>query len=259
MHIDDLSRYLTDLMYFDKKLDVKRIDPYMSNGLMVKGRQEVKKIGFGVSASLALFQKAVDESCDVLITHHSFNLPPINIFDPLFQNRYGFLIKHELSLFGFHFLLDAHPEIGNNAQILKTLGAQLKEPFLHRGNPWGWVGKLKTEMTFDEIIGILKPYISPRATYYNCGKEKITTIAAISGKGAPIASETSELMEMGVELFITGEIHEWNRELFREAKIHCIAGGHYATEVLGIKALMEKVKKDLPQLQTEWLDLYNEV
>lgn len=258
MSIDDLNQYLQKLLYFDKNLDVKKIDPYMSNGLMVRGKERIEKIGFGVSASIALFEEALKASCDVLITHHSFNIPVINSFDPIFQDRFGFLIKHGLSLFGFHFLLDAHPEIGNNAQILKTLGAELAEPYLHRGSPWGWIGKLPKAQFFDRLKEMLNP-LSPRAVFYNFCERKISTIAAVSGKGAPIASDMRELIENNVELFITGEVHEWNRELFREAGISFIGGGHYATEVFGIKALMQEVKHQFPAIETVWLDLPNEV
>lgn len=259
MSIDDLNQFLQKLLYFDKKIDVGKIDPYMSNGLMVRGKERVEKIGFGVSASIGLFQKAIDASCDVLITHHSFNLPANNSYDPIFQNRFGLLIRHSLSLFGFHFLLDAHPKIGNNAQILKTLGAELMGPYLHRGSPWGWIGKLQQGQTFHQLQERIKPYLSPRAIFYEFGKEKISTIVAVSGKGAPIASDMYELMKKDVGLFISGEVHEWNRELFREAGISFIGGGHYATEVFGIKSLMQEVKHQFPDIETAWLDLPNEV
>src|SRR3989338_10612307 len=104
--LTELQQYLDNFLNFDRKLDITRIDHHMTNGLMVKGRSEVKKIGFGVSASMSLFEKSLNAKCDVVIVHHSFNLPSHNRYDELFQNRIGFLVKNEISLFGFHFLLD---------------------------------------------------------------------------------------------------------------------------------------------------------
>ena len=106
-----IQTYLDSLLQFDAKFDVSKIDPYMTNGLLVRGEEDIKKIGFAVSASVSLFQKAKEANCNAVIVHHSFNFPPVNRFDKIFQNRIGFLIKNEISLFGYHFLLDAHREI----------------------------------------------------------------------------------------------------------------------------------------------------
>ncbi len=257
--LSQLQQFLEEYLCFDKKLDLAKIDPYMTNGLMVKGRQEIKRIGFGVSASLELFKKAKAANCDAIIVHHSFNLPPFNRHDEIFQNRFGYLIKNEISLFGYHFLLDAHPEVGNNVQILKTIGTKPVKPFFHHGNPWGWIGEFINEEELKNVENKLKPYVSKRVVVYPFGDQKIKRVVAISGKGAPVTSNMQELINEKIDLYITGEAHEWNRELFKEAKINFIAGGHYATETFGVKSLMGKVAEKFPQVTVEWLEVYNEV
>lgn len=257
--LTSLQKFLDGYLYFDQNLDLSKVDPHMTNGMMVRGKEEVGKIGFGVSASLELFKKAKETSCDAVLVHHSFDLPPFNRHDEIFQNRFGYLVKNEISLFGYHFLLDAHPEVGNNVQILKTVGAEPAKPFLHHGNPWGWIGELEKETTLESIQSRLKPFLSKRAVTYPSGPKEIKKIVAISGKGAPLATAMQNLLEENIDLYITGEAHEWNRELFKEAKINFIAGGHYATEEFGIKALMRKVAKKFPEIKSEWLAVYNEV
>lgn len=254
-----LQQFLDGYLNFDKKLDIAKIDPYMTNGLMVRGKEEIKKIGFGVSASLKLFEKARSAGCEALIVHHSFNFPSANRYDLIFQNRISFLIKNNISLFGFHFLLDAHPEIGHNVQIIKKIGADPLTPYLHRGNPWGWSGEFAQAVNFSDIERALKPHLSKTATIYNFGKSKIKKVVAVSGMGSPVPSDMHDLFKEGIDLFITGEVHEWNRELFREAKINFIAGGHYATEKFGLEVLMEKVKDHFPDIVAEWLEVGNEV
>ena len=256
---EELLEYLDKLMNFDPKIDITKVDPYMTNGLLVKGSEKIDKIGFAVSASKKIFELARDNGCQAIIVHHSFNLPKTNNYDPIFQNRIALLIKNEISLYGFHFLLDAHPLIGNNAEILKTIGAIPNAPYLHRGNPWGYSGKLPKPVPFSEITEKLAKHLSPRSVYYGFGPKNITKIVAVSGMGSPDVESMKKLIHDKTDLFITGEVHEWNRELFREAGINFIAGGHYHTEMFGIKALMEKVKKDLPHVATLWLDLVNEV
>lgn len=257
--LTQLQVYLDGYLNFDNNLDIPKIDPFMTNGLMVRGKEEVRRIGFGVSASRALFEKAISTQCDTLIVHHSFNLPPFNRHDEIFQNRFGFLIKNELSLFGYHFLLDAHPEAGNNVEILKKIGAKPTAQFFHHGNPWGWIGEFKENSDLSTIEQKLKTYLSPRLLIYRSGTQSIKRIVAISGKGAPIASDIQYLLDEKIDLYITGEAHEWNRELFREAKINFIAGGHYATEKFGLNALKEKVKDHFPDVVVEWLEVANEV
>lgn len=255
--LKELTAYLNSILRYEDGL-VEKIDPGMTNGLMVKGKEEISKIGFGVSASLLLFQKAKEENCDAVISHHSFNIPAVNAYDPIFQNRMEFLIENNISLFGFHFLLDWHPKIGNNAQILKRIGAKPTKTYLFHENPWGWEGELPKPKPLDEIVGILKPYLSPRMIMYDFGKRDIKRLVVVSGKGAPHSYEMQHLMESNIDLYITGEAHEWNRELFREAGINFIAGGHYHTEVFGLRALMEEVKKKF-KVEMAWLKLTNEV
>ncbi|KKS46075.1 Nif3-like dinuclear metal center hexameric protein [Candidatus Gottesmanbacteria bacterium RIFCSPLOWO2_02_FULL_42_29] len=259
MKLKKLEVYLFNLLTFDKFLNPEKIDPYMTNGLMVRGSEEISRIGFGVSASLALFENAAAEKCDTVIVHHSFNLPPYNRFDKIFQDRLAYLISHRFSLFGYHFLLDAHPQIGNNVEILKAAGAKAETPYLFQGSPWGYSASFSKEEPLEKIINKLKPFLSPRTVLYDFGPKMIKKAVAVSGKGAPRASEMQNLTEENIDLYITGEVHEWNRELFREAGINLIAGGHYHTEMFGIKALMQKVQQDLPELSAVFLDLENEV
>ncbi|MBI2617450.1 Nif3-like dinuclear metal center hexameric protein [Candidatus Gottesmanbacteria bacterium] len=256
--VKELAKYLTSLLAM-KEIDTARVDPSMANGLVIEGTNEVKKIGFGVSASLRLFERAKETSCDVLVVHHSLNFPSASTYDSLFQKRIGFLIKNNLSLFGYHFLLDAHKEFGNNVQILNIIGAKPSYPYRYRGDPWGWIGFFEKRKTLRSIVTSMKAYMSRRTVIYPFKSKNITRVVALSGKGAPYAGSMQELLDQEIDLYITGEVHEWNRELFREAGISMIAGGHYATETLGIKSLMEKVGREFSGMEVVWLDVPNDV
>lgn len=257
--LNDFRRYLDGYLCFDEKMNPAIIDPYMANGMLIAGREAIKTVGFGVSASISLFDKANKEHCDAIIVHHSFNLPPVNRYDKIFQQRMGYLMKNDISLFGYHFLLDAHPEIGNNTEILRVIGTSPVRPYFFHRVPWGWIGSFKSPVTFEEITEKLKNRLSPRTIMYPYGKKSVQNVVALSGKGAPTSGEMQQLIDQNIDLYITGEIHEWNRELFREARINCIAGGHYHTEVFGISALMNKIKQKYPDVTVKWLDIENEV
>lgn len=259
MILGEFQNYLDEYLRFDTSINLSKTDPHMTNGLMVRGKDEIKKIGFGVSASIALFEKAQQMGCDALIVHHSFNLPSSNRYDQFFQNRITYLLEHDMSLFGYHFLLDAHPEVGNNAQILKTIGAKPVEPFLFHGDPWGWIGEYDQKYLWQELKSTIMPHLSPISTEYAFGKKQIKRVVAVSGMGAPYPSMMQDLMDSHIDAYITGEVHEWNREFFREARMHFLAGGHYHTEIFGIKALMSKVKEKFPELEVSFVDLENTI
>jgi len=255
--LEELTKFLNDLMFPDKNLPITQFDPHMANGLVYKGEEKISKIGLGVSASIELFKKAKESGCQALIVHHAFNFPPGVRYDKLFQGRYSYLVKNNLSLFGYHFLLDSHPKIGHNVSIIEKLGGKVEKPFLHSGAPWGYFGAVN-DLSIDEVKNIFAKDFSPDMTVYPYGPKKIKRVVAISGRGTPIPPDIQYLLDNKVDLFITGENSEWIREIFREIGIHYIAGGHYHTERFGILAL-EKILKEKLSIETEFIEMVNNV
>lgn len=230
-------------------------DP-LHNGLQTRGTDTITKVGFGVSANMRLFELAAKEGCQAIVVHHGLPIAPRNI-DRLTYERMAFLIRHNISLWSAHYLLDAHPIFGNNAQIITTLGGTITEPYpKNDGIHWGYVAELQAPQTLQEILLTLDGMLSPTATIYDFGPKTVQKIVVLSGKGAPGNAEMDWLMENGIDLYITGEIHEWNQELFREAGIHCIAGGHYHSELFGIRAIHTSVDENL-DTETLFLDVPN--
>jgi dinuclear metal center YbgI/SA1388 family protein len=231
-------------------------DPYMPNGLQVRGKEEVKIIAIGVSTSLRLFQEAVAHDADALLVHHGLNLPPGTLFDTIFTQRVRFLFEHELSLIGYHYLLDSHAEVGHNVQIIRRLGAEPAEPYGKDG--WGWYGEFATPAALDHLAAECQRLFGQARASYLFGPSQVQRIVAMSGKGAPNPGDMESLIRAKVDLYITGEPHEWNRELFREAGISFIAGGHYNTEKLGVLALGDVLRHQF-DVEVEFIDLPNEI
>jgi len=93
---------------------------------------------------------------------------------------------------------------------------------------------------------------------YLFGRAEGRRTVALSGKSAPDPGDMEGLIREGVDLYITGEPHEWNRELFREAGISFVGGGRYNTQKLGVLALGEVIR-DRFDVEVEFIDLPNEV
>jgi dinuclear metal center YbgI/SA1388 family protein len=249
--LQDLMAFLNDFMG-----DVGDKDPHMANGLQVRGREDISLLATGVSASLRLFEEAVARGADALLVHHGLNLPPGQLLDTIFTQRLRFLLEHDLSLIAYHYLLDSHPEVGHNVQIVKGLGGQPTEPYGEGG--WGWYGEWETPVALDRVLEECQRLFGQVRASYPFGPAQVRRIVAVSGKGAPYAAEMEELIREEVDLYITGEPHEWNRELFREAGISFFAGGHYNTEKLGVLALGDVISERF-DVEVEFIDLPNEV
>jgi putative NIF3 family GTP cyclohydrolase 1 type 2 len=178
-------------------------------------------------------------------------------FDRIFSQRLRYLWDHDLSLIGYHYLLDSHLKIGNNALIINKLGGQPIEPY-PPDEGWGWVGEIESGAERDELLARCTNLFSQKGVQYPFGPDRVRRMVVISGSGAPRPSEMEWLIKNQVDLFVTGEPREWTRELFREVGISFVAAGHYYTERIGIQALNDVLRERL-RLDIKFLDLPNPV
>jgi dinuclear metal center YbgI/SA1388 family protein len=254
--LTDLTSFLQDFMEYDDT--VPRIDSYLANGLQVAGEPEIHKIVTGVSANLRLFEKAVAAEAQALLVHHSMN-PPASVHfeqDTIFNNRLKFLWRHNLSLIGYHYLLDRHPQVGHNACIIRALGGEPIAPYGKDG--WGWLGEIPGGADRAALLDKCRSLFHNNGFYYPFGSQTVHKVVSLSGSGAPRPGDYDWLAANDIGLFITGEPREWNQELCREAGISMVAGGHYNTEIIGLEALSNVIKAQF-EVEIEFIDVPNAV
>ncbi|GAB6393366.1 MAG: Nif3-like dinuclear metal center hexameric protein [Treponematales bacterium] len=242
-------------LFFRSLLDLEgfaSIDSSL-NGLQVDNDGgEVANIAFAVDASLASFRAASDAGAGLLFVHHGlFWGAPLPVTGS-HRERLRFLLEHNLALYAVHLPLDAHPALGNNAALAGLLGIEAPEPFgLYHGRRIGWKGPLREPLTIGEAAKRIAFRGRPALGVYPFGKRTNATCAVISG-GA--AGEARQAIEEGVDLYVTGESsHQMYHECM-EAGLNFIAGGHYTTEVWGVRKVMEETANQL-HLDVEFLDL----
>ncbi len=254
------------LIEFDRRMRETLVLPELAqyvpqdglhNGLQSWGASEVSRVGFGVSANLATFELAKKEGCQAVVVHHGLKWEGPTL-PRLTYDRFAFLIKNDISLWSAHFLLDAHPDIGNAAQVLLAAGAQPVELYMTSEMPWGRVGQMSESAPLATIVERLRPRFSPRTVVYDYGPQHVHRVACATGNGAPDEQELLWLNDHNVDLFITGEVHEQHLEMCKEAGMSLISGGHYHTETFGVQALQQVVEKEWG-LQTVWLDVPNDI
>ncbi len=239
--------------FLDKFLDIDDIDDTCWNGLQFEGTPEVKKIAFAVDASVESFKIAAKENADMLIVHHghfwSTHDPSIRGWT---KERIDCLYKSGLSLYACHLPLDRHREVGNNSELIKLLGAQIKDGFLlHKGKNIGWTGVWKRGVSLSKIENLLNSELNTRCIVLPFGKEKIKTIAVCSGGGG--YGGFYEALRAGVDLFLTGDAVEIYYTA-KDSDMNVIFAGHHATETVGLKALSKVLEKRF-RLETVFIDL----
>ncbi|PPC93987.1 MAG: Nif3-like dinuclear metal center hexameric protein [Methylotenera sp.] len=248
MNINALIHYTQQL------LQVERFKDYCPNGLQVQGKTEVRKIVTGVTASMALLQAAHEASADLILVHHGYfwrNEDPRIV--GIKRNRLAFLLKHELNLAAYHLPLDAHITLGNNVQLGNLLGFEL-EGF--SGDPAIIAyGQLKHVVNLQTLAGHIETTLGRKPLTIGDSQKIVKKIAWCTGAAQGYIESA---IELGVDVFISGEISEQTTHLALESGVSYISAGHHVTERYGIKALGMHLA-DKFQLEHQFIDIENPV
>jgi dinuclear metal center YbgI/SA1388 family protein len=221
----------------DGLLDIDAFSDYGPNGLQVEGCDEVAHVATGVSATLELFERAIEAGVQLIVTHHGLLWSGD---DPRVigarRERLRALLAADVSLAAYHLPLDAHPVLGNNALIAAGLGLIEPQPFgMHRGRAIGVRASAPgAGLAAEELVARTAVLTSREPLAFMGGPQVVRSVGIVSGGGA---RSVEEAIAAGLDAFITGEPAEWAAALAREARIHFIAAGHHATETFGPRAL----------------------
>ncbi|MDL2229575.1 Nif3-like dinuclear metal center hexameric protein, partial [Treponema sp. OttesenSCG-928-L16] len=235
--LDAFFRDLLKIGEFDS------MDPSL-NGIQVDNDgSEIGKIAFAVDASLESFERAAACGAGMLFVHHGLYWgSPIRI-EGAFRRRIQSLLDHKLCLYAVHLPLDQHPELGNNAGLAELLGVTELQPFgEYRGKKIGYKGRLSVPLTVNEAAERISFMGRPPLGIFPFGKDKNLTAALVSG-GA--AEDALQAIDEEIDLFVTGESsHSYYHQIL-EGRLNMIAGGHYSTEVWGVRRVMAKCAAEL--------------
>ena len=248
MERDELVRHL------DEKLETARFRDYCPNGLQVEGRAQVARIVAGVTASQALIEAAVARSADAILVHHGwFWKGEDGRITGIRRRRVGMLLAHDISLIAYHLPLDAHPELGNNAQLARRLGWNPEGRFADQDV--GWYGHVGAPTTAGALAAQMAAVLGRQPLLVGDANRPVQRIGWCSG-GAQGYFE--QAIAMGLDAYVSGEISEQTVHLARESGVAYFAAGHHATERYGAQALSAYLA-DRFGLQCEFIDIDNPV
>lgn len=242
----------------DTLLDVDGVRDYCPNGLQVEGQPEVHRVITAVSASRALFTRAVNHEADAILVHHGIlwnGAEPPRLVGS-FRERVRLLLEADISLLAYHLPLDRHPELGNAAQLASRLGLESLEPFGHHGGQAAGVcgvfhQPVDAEAFFDRVAVVC----NREPQVFEGDRRMISSVAIVTGAAQ---RDYHQAVAAGLDAYITGEATEWVLHQAAEDGVHYLAAGHYATETFGVRALGEFLASQFG-LDVEFVDLPNPV
>ena len=232
--------------FADELLEVAKWPEFAPPGLQVVGRAEVTRLACGVSSSRELFERAVAEGAELVLVHHGlfWRNEPL-VVDARLRGRLEALFAGNASLVAYHLALDAHPELGNSAQLARRLGAVPERPFAGVGQGC----RLAAPRTVDELAADVEAATGRTPLVFPAGPEAIERVAVSTGAAG---YELIRAAHEGYDALLTGEAEEPNLHAANELGIHLLAAGHHATERFGVQALAARLAE---RFELEWVYL----
>src|SRR5262245_44880575 len=227
--------------YTDRFLRIREVGDWDNalNGLQIENSGRVTRIGAAVDVSTRVLTEAQKRDVDLLIVHHGLfwsGLQPIR--GPL-RRRLQIAFENDIALYSAHLPLDIHPRLGNNALLVTALGLRTAQPFLEeKGQPVGL--KVRASLSCSELVRKLQKALRGPIKVFDFGPKQARVIGVITGAAG---SEIYRVAGEGIDTFITGEAPHWAAVAAEELGMNLLLGGHYATEVFGVKALAADLSK----------------
>jgi dinuclear metal center YbgI/SA1388 family protein len=239
----------------DDQLQEKKFHDYCPNGLQVEGRAEVNRIVTGVTASEALIDAAIAFNADAILVHHGYfwkgERPEVT---GMKRRRLAKLLAHDISLLAYHLPLDAHPVLGNNAQLALRLGLLRNGPlFPDDARAVGDVGELASPLSATDFSAHIERVLQRKPLHIAGSDKPISRVAWCTGGAQGFIDQA---IALGVDAYLSGEISEQTVHAARESGLHYWALGHHASERYGVQALGDWCAKELG-LTHQFIDIDN--
>ena len=241
------------ISWLDRTLKVSDFDDVSNNGLQIdrfatptqnlktSKPQTITTVAFAVDASVRAVEAAAKAGAQLLVVHHGISWGGgIKRLTGGVGNVVRAAIERRIAICAYHLPLDAHPTLGNNAQLAKLLGLKkIKKAFSYHGNVIGLVGECLSSRVFE---GLSLLGCSDQLKNSQLKDSKTLTLGLCSGGAGEFAEEAKNL---GCDLYVTGEA-SWGDVIAAEnCGMEMICAGHYETEVFGVRALSKALKKAL--------------
>lgn len=245
------------IIEINRLLKPDQFNDYCPNGLQVEGKNLIRHLVSGVTASQRLLDAAVEQGADAILVHHGYFWRGEDaVITGLKRKRIKTLMDNDISLLAYHLPLDAHAEFGNNVQLAHVLGLVPSGELLKQNNQvMGLIADLPEALTGAELANRINAALSRNAMHIDAENRLIRRVAWCTGAAQQYIEQAAKL---GIDAYISGEISEPTVHVAQEHGMHYFAAGHHATERYGVKALGEFLAQRFGIRHT-FIDIHNPV
>jgi dinuclear metal center YbgI/SA1388 family protein len=232
-------------------LDIDGMKDAALNGLQLEGADRIERVALAVDAAQATIDAAIESGCQMLVVHHGLFWGSQVALTGVMGRRVRAAFDGGLSLYAAHLPLDAHQEVGNNVLLAQRLGGTVDGEFgEYEGADIGVLATLEAPIDIGGLAGRLAAAGCEEPLIWSFGAGEVRRIGVVTGRGGFALAEAAAA---GADCFITGEPIQELYHAARDHGIHCLFGGHYATETFGVRAVGEWLAGRFG-VETEWID-----
>ncbi len=221
--------------YLDEYLQIPQIKDYGPQGLQIEGREEVQKIVGLVDAHQPCVEAALAHDADLMLVHHGIFWGSPKRLAGSFGRLVRTFIENDLNLYAAHLALDAHPDVGNNAELARRLGLSVTEWWgAVNGTNLAALATAPAGMTLERLVARFEEAVGEVKVVQAHGPSQVKRVGILSGFGA---NQIDEAAALGCDTYITGETSHAQYYDALNAGINLIYAGHYTSETVGVQAL----------------------
>jgi dinuclear metal center YbgI/SA1388 family protein len=238
--------------YLNEYLRIEEIADYGPQGLQVEGAEEVNKVVGMVDAQGPCVAAAIQAGADLLLVHHGIFWGSAKPLRGALGRLVRMIIEARLNLYAAHLALDAHPEVGNNAELARRLGLHVIETWCRTNGTDIAVLAVEPEgVKLDYLVDRFEQLVGPVKLVQPHGPRLIHRVGILTGSGTKYIDEA---VALGCDTFITGETSHAQYYEALNHSLNIIYGGHYTTETVGVQALGLHLKERF-DIEFEFVDI----
>lgn len=242
--------------YLATELQTARYRDYCPNGVQVEGRDEIKLVVSGVTASLALLERAIHLKADAVLVHHGYfwRGEDMRVIGHK-HKRLKLLLENDVSLFAYHLPLDMHAQLGNNAQLAQLL--EISPVLRFADDELGWMGRMlnSSVRTVGDLAIQVENKLGRKPLLIGDPDQLLGQIAWCTGAAQNMLDQA---IAAGASVYLSGEISEPTVHLARESGVAYLACGHHASERYGVQALGRHIAQQFG-IAHQFVDIDNPV
>ncbi len=252
--VSDIAAYINQICPESLSFDGDNV-----GHLVGRGSKAVQKVLVTLDVDEHVAKEAIDKGADLIVAHHPMMFHPIGHItdsDPQ-QRALMLLVQNDIAMIAAHTNLDC-VHGGLNDYLASKLGianTSVIEPVSDWGgvcHGYGRVGEVPDGTKLCDMLSMCISALGIDGVRYVGDEERPVKKVAVNCGGG--AGEMTLCIDMGVDLFITGDVKYNPARDAYESGMAVIDAGHYETEHIAVELISSIISKkfcDLTVTQSE--------